>query len=448
MATSQQIEQIAANIRKFKPELVFDLSGSTVDGLSVKVKEQGDLEQKASQRTSATLRVWNSVGQVGVVNLTSLETSQLIAAVDIALAAADLNDSEESPDTPLLQSAGELHPVPLINPTAVGIDELGSELLKGFKKIKESHPAVTGVPYNIVSQNKITRFYLSSTGILRHQKGLSVSSYLYPRGQETGFSPRLAGESKVANSLATLDLPQIAKTAFDRLVSHLKPGKIPSGQYPVIFSGRAFVALLNAFSNLFNAPKILDKQSLHSKESLGTQIASPILNIDDDPFDKANADPTLFDDEGTAVRRTPLVVDGFLRGLWHHSLSAKAFGTALTGHARVAAKMQVGQWFFSVAPGTGLGPIAEDCVWIDELEAIHAGVNALEGSFSLPFLGYRISNGQKLSLEGVTVAGDFRTLLKSICAIDSTRETDSEGISPAVAIPAISITCSAQNPTS
>jgi PmbA protein len=61
----------------------------------------------------------------------------------------------------------------------------------------------------------------------------------------------------------------------------------------------------------------------------------------------------------------------------------------------------------------------------------------------LPFQGYRIENGTKTSLEGVTVAGDILSLLKSVCAVDSTQERADGGVCPAIGVPALSITCEA-----
>ena len=212
-------------------------------------------------------------------------------------------------------------------------------------------------------------------------------------------------------------------------------------QYPIVFSGQAFLDLLGAFSNLFSAQNILDKQSLHTRESLGQLVANPLLSVVDDPLHESHVSPDLFDGEGTAVRKLTLIEKGVLTGLWHHSVTANLFDSQKTGHARVGAKMTVGPWFLNVAPGAGLGAIVEDCVWVDELEALHAGVNPLQGSFSLPFLGYRIQGGKKQSLDGVTVAGDILTLLKSIVAVDSSQQRASSGVCPAIAISSLSVTC-------
>ena len=79
-------------------------------------------------------------------------------------------------------------------------------------------------------------------------------------------------------------------------------------------------------------------------------------------------------------------------------------------------------------------------VYIEELNAIHAGVRASQGSFSLPFEGWLYNNGKKRSIESATVAGDIKYLLKHIINIENEKEITTSGISPHVWINQLSIT--------
>lgn len=443
MAAQMDVQGLVSALCHARPKIKFDLSGSSVEDQSVKIKENESLDQSASQRTNATLRVWNTDGRVGVVQITSLDQSELLTAIDVALESAALGPEDNLPELPCAADA-ELLPESSIRSgttKSAPLTELSDALLTAVRELKGMHVDITGVPYNAISQRRIERFYTNSDGLIRKQSGGSVSTYLYARGQAQGHKPRAAGHWGQASSLQDLKLDYVRKTAGDLLISHLRPIKIPSGQYPIVFSGHAFLDLLDAFSNLFSAQNILDKQSLHTRESLGTLVASPLLSVCDDPLHPLNVNPALFDGEGTAVRRTVLLEHGSLTGLWHHSVTAQAFAAGKTGHARVGAKMSVGPWFYNVASGDGLGTAADDCIWIDELEALHAGVNPLQGSFSLPFLGYRMRNGKKESLEGVTVAGDILTLLKCIIAVDDKQVLASSGVCPAIAVSSLSITC-------
>ena len=79
-------------------------------------------------------------------------------------------------------------------------------------------------------------------------------------------------------------------------------------------------------------------------------------------------------------------------------------------------------------------------VYIEELNAIHAGVRASQGSFSLPFEGWLYKNGEKRLIESATVAGDIKYLLKNIINIENEEELCTSGISPHVWINELSIT--------
>ena len=77
---------------------------------------------------------------------------------------------------------------------------------------------------------------------------------------------------------------------------------------------------------------------------------------------------------------------------------------------------------------------------IDSLSALHAGVKASQGSFSLPFDGWLIRDGEQRSIEAATVAGDIRQLLQSIIGFEGKPEVTPGGLCPWVWVEGLSIT--------
>jgi PmbA protein len=77
---------------------------------------------------------------------------------------------------------------------------------------------------------------------------------------------------------------------------------------------------------------------------------------------------------------------------------------------------------------------------IDDLQALHAGVQSLQGSFSLPFDGWLINKGEKVSIDAATVAGDFLTILKDIIYVEPTPEMTPGGVCPRIWIQGLSVT--------
>jgi PmbA protein len=221
--------------------------------------------------------------------------------------------------------------------------------------------------------------------------------------------------------------------------------KVQSGKYRVVFSPDAFLSLLGAFSNLYNAQNILDKQSLATPESLGTEIASPLLSVCDDALHPDNVGAETFDGEGTPTRRVPIITNGVLTNFLHSAGTAKRMNAQPTGHANIGAKVSVSPHFYHVsqgAPGEQEYSLedAENVIFIDELQALHAGVKALQGSFSLPFDGWMVNKGQRTSIESATVAGDFLELLKSIIFVEKEAQLTPGGVCPRVWVDGLSIT--------
>ena len=83
-------------------------------------------------------------------------------------------------------------------------------------------------------------------------------------------------------------------------------------------------------------------------------------------------------------------------------------------------------------------------VWIDSLSALHAGVKASQGAFSLPFDGWLLKGGERRSIEAATVAGDIRTVLRSIVSLEGEPEVTPDGLCPHVWVEGLAITGEAE----
>lgn len=444
MPTVQEIASYAAEKARQLGMGKFDIYGSSVEETSAEVERGEPKQVQASNRSSVIVRVWNAQQQVGVTSTTDVDAAGLELALKTAYEASFFGVRENAPDfSPQSQA-----PAPEVArekaapaPVAILIDKL----LAAESTLLAAHPAITGVPYNGLAQREVHRFYLNSQGAKRQESRSYASVYLYSKAEQEGKKPRSAGSYKVSASLEQLDIEGCCQEVKEKTISHLDYQGIESGKYRVVFSPKAFLSLLGAFSNLFNAQSILDKQSLSTPESLGRPIASPLLSVFDDALHPANIAAETFDGEGTPTRRVPLITEGILSGFLHSAGTAKRMAAQPTGHANLGAKVTVSPHFYHVLPGkTPAGEYnlqaAENVILIDELHALHAGVNPLQGSFSLPFDGWLVNGGQQTSIESATVAGDFRDLLKSIIFIAEETELTPSGVCPRVWVEGLSIT--------
>ena len=444
MANIQDIAAYAETSAQKLGIAKYDIYGSSVDDTSVQVDKGEPKQVKASNRASVIVRVWNNDNLIGVTSTTDVDPSGIELALKTAYEASAFGAKEHVPDfspeatAPTAEVAAKLAP-------QAPVSELLETLIASEKEFLEAHPAIASVPYNGLTQRDIDHFYLNSEGALRSEERTYSSIYLYGKTEQEGRKPRAAGAMRINWGLSALDVQGCLKEAAEKTISHLNYEKIKTGKYRVVFSAEAFLGLLGAFSNIYNAQSILDKRSLSTPESLGTQIASPLLSVYDDALHPENVGGETFDEEGTPTRRLPVITEGVLTNFLHSAGTAKRLNAQPTGHASIGAKVSVSPHFYHVIPGQTASQRyslddAENVIWIDELQALHAGVNPLQGSFSLPFDGWLVNKGERISIESATVAGDFRDVLKSIIFVESEPEITPGGVCPRIWVDELSIT--------
>ena len=426
----------------------WDLGASRGMNASVQVDRGEAKQMKAAQRSSITLRVWNEKGLVGVTSTSDLSPDGLEKALSGAYQASFFGNAGDIPGfsplatAPIPELDRPLKPAQSIQTLLCTLKEVECELLA-------KHSAIETVPYNGLSEGSSERIYLNSDGALRHMQRTQASLYLYARAEEKGRKPRSGGAVRVALGSSDLDLTGCINEAADRTISHLNYQPIDTGRYLVCFTPEAFLDLLGAFSSMMNARSILDGVSLNNKDSLGQQIAVPFFNLHDNGLHPAHVGAASFDGEGTPTKRLCLIGNGKLENLLHSEATARQFGVKPTGHAGLGAKVSVGPDWFEVSNSNGMSSSADHLdhrheqntfVLIESLNALHAGVKASQGAFSLPFDGWLVKNGERISVEAATIAGDIRDVLNGIVHLEHDTVVTHQGVSPHVWIDGLAIT--------
>ena len=425
----------------------WDLGAACSDDCSVQV-DRGEAKQlKASQRSSITVRVWNSDGLVGITSTTDLSDGGLQQALDGARQASQYGNPDDVPQFSPLATA----PLPELNrplKSRQGILPLLARLRDAEADLLGRHPAIQTVPYNGMAESLSTSLYLNSDGAVRTMERTQASLYLYARAEEQGRKPRSSGAVRLALGSDELDIPGCINEAAERTVSHLGYQPIETGVYRVCFTPEAFLSLIGAFSSMFSARAVLDGVSLSNRNSIGESLAVPYLSLYDDGLHPGHLSAAPFDGEGTPTQKLCLIEAGKLRNFLHSESTARSFGVQPTGHAGLGAKVSVGpDWFVvQTSEGSSSGSAmnhttcTDPFVLIEDLSALHAGVKATQGSFSLPFDGWLVKDGERISVEAATVAGDIRSLMNSIVHLEQDLEITTRGVAPHVWVDGLSIT--------
>ena len=426
----------------------WDMGASSSRDISVQVQQGNAKQLKGSQRNSMTLRVWNKNNQVGITSTSDLTSEGIKKAMKGAIEASLFGNEKESPEFSSLAKS-ELEDINPKISNSHTIDQLLSILKKAEKELIDTHKSIDSVPYNGLNESYMERIYINSEGANRHMKLSQSSIYLYAKAEEENKKPRSAGGIRINSNLEELDIDSCISETSDKLISHLDYKSIETNKYLVCFTPEAFLQLINAFSSMFNARSIIDGLSLMNEDSLGNQISVPNLNISDEGLHPKNVGAFSFDGEGTPTQNIQLVKNGILTQLLHSEATARKFGVKPTGHAGLGAKVSVSPDWLVVSKSESemdkdeslsIKNTIKEYILIDELSAIHSGVKASQGSFSLPFDGWIVNDGKKTSIEAATVAGDILKVLSSIVKIEDEQIVTHQGISPHVWVENMSIT--------
>ena len=415
---------------------------------SVQVDRGAAKQLKASQKQVITLRVWNKDNLVGITTTSDLSETGIKKALRQANIASEFGNKNEFTDfSPLAKDPIHVKEVDKKNP--LGIKKLLKILREAESKLIDSHEAIKSIPYNGLSESFYERIYANSDGAFRNYSKSQAAIYLYARAEEKDKKPRSSGSVKLGYGVEDIDIESCIKEAAKKTIAHLDYSSIKTDKYLICLSPEAFLTIMNAFSSIFNARSIIDGVSLSDKNSIGELISIPALNIYDDGLNDKNISSAPFDGEGTPTKKLMLVNKGKLENFLHSESTAKIFNTIPTGHAGLGSKVSVSPDWLVIEKSNECSDLNKslvhtnyqgDFVYIEELNAIHAGVKASQGSFSLPFEGWLYRNGKKRSIESATVAGDIKYLLKNIINIENEKELTTSGISPHVWINELSIT--------
>ena len=426
----------------------WDYGASFSSDYSVQVDKGAAKQLKASQKQIITLRVWNRDNLVGVTTTSDLSETGIRKALNEANIASDFGNKNEITDfSPLAKDPIQYKEVKNKNP--IGIKKLLKILREAESKLIDSHEAIKSIPYNGLSESFYERIYANSEGAFRNYSKSQAALYLYARAEEKDKKPRSSGSIKIGYGVDEIDIESCIKEASKKTVEHLNYSAIKTAKYLICLAPEAFLTMINAFSSMFNARSIIDGVSLSNKNSIGELISIPALNIYDDGLNEKNISSAPFDGEGTPTKKLSLINKGKLENFLHSESTAKVFKTIPTGHAGLGSKVSVSPDWLVIEKSNECSDLnfnlehanyKREFVYIEELNAIHAGVRASQGSFSLPFEGWIYRDGNKCSIESATVAGDIKYLLKNIVNIENDKKLTTSGISPHVWIKELAIT--------
>jgi len=409
-------EQVLSEVAKqgATGDLIIDEGHS----LSLKARD-GELEEyKVSSSQIFGLRVIKD-GRVGTAYSEASDPDALKSMLDQAVLNASFVAVESHerilPNSFHLKTDDAL----LCPDESTSIDDKISMILD-LEKNLAAKDKVKNVPYNGVQDVTGQRQVFSSAGLVAKSKSRMCSSYAYALIEDGEFNA-MEGVGQAARLFSDLDADAIVAKTYENCMGILKGTPVPGKHYDVIFDEEMQVSLFDVFSMMFSGKSAKDGVNPF-REKLGNLVADSRLSIFDQPTCLDGFGYTLFDAEGSAAKKTPLIVEGRLESLIHNSVTASYFGLQSTGHASRGPKstLGVGLHQMEIAKGQDDQDALQSGEYLEitDLTGLHSGANAISGNFSFGASGYLCQDGERIqAVRGITVAGNFYEMLNNIAMI-------------------------------
>jgi PmbA protein len=235
----------------------------------------------------------------------------------------------------------------------------------------------------------------------------------------------------VGRTVDELDLDRAANDAVDRATRLLGATKPESRRVTVVLDPYVTAQFLGIIGGTLSGDAVARGRSLFAQR-LGDEVASPLLNLVDDPTNPLAYTATDIDGEGLAARRNVLIDGGRLDRFVHSTYSARRLGARPTGNGvrgGYAGSPGAGCLALQVVPGTRsqaeIVSGVDDGILVQQVQGLHSGVNAVSGDFSTGAAGLVIQNGtlgrpvreftiastlQRMLLDIVEIGGDLEWL--------------------------------------
>lgn len=204
----------------------------------------------------------------------------------------------------------------------------------------------------------------------------------------------------------------VGKLAGERTVRRLGSKRIKTAQVPVLFEASLASGLISHLISAISGGSLYRKSSF-LLDSLGKQVMSPFISIEEQPHLLKGLASSPFDNEGVATQQRTLVKNGVLNGYVLSSYSARKLGMQSTGNAGGNHNLIVSHGDLDLngllkTMGTGL--------LVTEL--LGHGINMVTGDYSRGAAGFWVENGVIVHpVEEITIAGNLQTMFKQIVAI-------------------------------
>ena len=411
--------ELSARVRLGKPELV----------------------EEAAHR-SAGLRVMKGK-QVATTSTSDLTEAGVQRFVADALELVELaqEDPFAGPADDPLTNPDDAIDLDLFDPKGGGVDaaQAIATATAGEKAARDFDARITNSDGSTFSRTAGGVALVLSSGFRGAYKGSYQSLSVVPVAEDEGGKKRRGYHWTAKRFLDELEAAKsVGEEAARRTLRKLGARSVATTEVPVVFDPDTARSILGMLAGCVMGSQIWRKASyLVGRE--GTQVASTLVDIVDDPLIKRAPGSRPYDGEGLASRKNVVVEKGILRTYLCDSYSARKLSRKSTGNAARggAAGVSCSTTNFILQPGADSNDAivkgTKRGLYVTEMMGF--GFNAVTGDFSRGASGFWIENGElAFPVSEVTISLNVDELWKRIDALGSDLDLRTATAAPTIRV--------------
>jgi PmbA protein len=419
--------------------------GRTWD-LSAKVRlGEPELVEEAGQR-GLSLRVIRN-GRVAMTSTSDLSEEGLARCVADALELADLSEPDPwvGPADPSLLAAPP-HPDLDLFDSALDALDAASALERARRAEKfalDFDGRITLSEGATFSRTSGTSVMVLSSGFEGVQRGSYAALSVAPVAEDQGGKRRRGSYWTARRHLSELESEQIVgEEAARRTLAKLGARKIETCEAPVIFDRDAARSILGTFAGCVVGGALWRKSS-YLLGRLGTQVASELVHIVDDPLLPRAPGSRPYDGEGLRSRKNQIVSGGKLESYLLDCYAARKLELKPTASASRSGGSIGSSTSNFIMQGGAISPeelIASTARGLLVTEMMGFGFNAVTGDFSRGAAGFWIEDGRVAFPVGeITISSNLNTMLLGIDAVANDLELKTSTAAPTFRVASMTI---------
>jgi len=221
-------------------------------------------------------------------------------------------------------------------------------------------------------------------------------------------------------------LEWIARRAREKARAQLGATQVKTGKYTIVLENRAVPRLLSALLGPISGPALQQRRSLWEGR-LGDQITSPLLTIYDEPHLVRGLNSSLWDGDGFATQRRPIIEAGVLKTYLIDQYYARKMGIEPSG-----GDTHNLDWTLGTKSLDGLVSDVEHGVFIDRF--LGGNSNSTTGEISLGCAGRMIRNGELAEpVSEANLSGHFGQIWEQLIELGNDPNPNSSSGAPSCA---------------